>query len=107
MTLYSKRFNKSGSFCSPSSVDLKSSGRALERDGWPSHLPRFRFEQITALQGVPLARLILGNGIGRICVALQQLTDRLTEILEPYACLHVDEIPIRQLHLASGKTRHT
>jgi transposase len=68
------------------------------------HLPLYRIEQIAARQGVPLARSTLAQWIGRIGVALQPLTDRLTELLKQRACLHADETPVRQLDPGSGKT---
>ena len=70
------------------------------------HLPLYRIEQITAPDGVPLARSTLGEWIGRIGVALQPLADRLAELLRQRSCLHAHETPVRQLDPGSGKTKH-
>ena len=69
------------------------------------HLPLYRVEQITARQGVPIARSTLAAWIGRIGVALQPLSDRLAELLRQRPCLHADETPVRQLDPGAGKTR--
>ncbi|MBY0241656.1 MAG: IS66 family transposase, partial [Burkholderiaceae bacterium] len=69
------------------------------------HLPLYRVEQITARQGVPIARSTLAAWIGRIGVALQPLSDRLAELLRQRPCLHADETPVRQLDPGAGKTK--
>ena len=69
------------------------------------HLPLYRVEQITARQGVPIARSTLAAWIGRIGVALQPLCDRLAELLRQRPCLHADETPVRQLDPGAGKTK--
>ena len=70
------------------------------------HLPLYRIEQISARDGVPLARSTLGEWIGRIGVALQPMADRLAELLRERSCLHADETPVRQFDPGSGKTKH-
>jgi transposase len=69
------------------------------------HLPLYRIEQISARQGVPLARSTLAQWVGRLGVALQPLVDRLHERLKQHAVLHADETPVQQLDPGSGKTR--
>jgi len=70
-----------------------------------------RIEQISARDGVPLARPTLRDWIGRISVAfqplaLQPLADRLPKLLRERSYLHADETPVRQLDPGSGKTKH-
>ncbi len=54
---------------------------------------------------VPLARSTLSEWIGRLGVALQPLTDRLTEMLREQSSLHADETPVQQLDPGKGKTK--
>lgn len=69
------------------------------------HLPLYRIEQISARQGVMLARSTLADWVGRIGVALQPLADRLTELLKERLILHADETPVPQLDPGNGKTK--
>ncbi len=69
------------------------------------HLPLYRIEQISARQGVPIARSTLAEWVGRIGVALQPLADRLAEKLRERAVLHADETPVQQLDPGEGKTK--
>jgi transposase len=69
------------------------------------HLPLYRIEQISARQGVPIARATLAQWVGRIGVALQPLADRLAELLRQRMILHADETPVPQLDPGAGKTK--
>jgi len=69
------------------------------------HLPLYRIEQISARQGVMLARSTLADWVGRIGVALQPLADRLAEMLKQRLILHADETPVQQLDPGNGKTK--
>jgi hypothetical protein len=69
------------------------------------HLPLYRLEQIAQRQNVPLSRSTLADWVGRVGVALQPLTDRLTELLLKRAVLHADETPVAQLDPGRGKTK--
>jgi transposase len=54
---------------------------------------------------VPLPRSNQSEWIGRIGVALQPLTDRLSHLLHQRAVLHADETPVAQLDPGKGKTK--
>lgn len=69
------------------------------------HLPLYRIEQISARQGVPIARSTLAQWVGQLGVALQPLVDRLALLLKQGKVLHADETPVQQLDPGSGKTR--
>jgi transposase len=69
------------------------------------HLPLYRIEQISARNGVPIARSTLADWVGRIGVALQPLADRLAELLRERSILHADETPVQQLDPGQGKTK--
>lgn len=69
------------------------------------HLPLYRLEQIAARDHVILARSTLAEWVGRTGVALQPLSDRLSEILLECGTLHADETPVPQLDPGSGKTK--
>jgi transposase len=69
------------------------------------HLPLYRLEQIAARAQVPLARSTLAEWVGRVGVALQPLSDRLTELLRERSVLHADETPVPQLDPGKGKTK--
>ena len=74
------------------------------------HLPLYRLEQIAARDQVMLSRSTMALGhpvaqwVGRIGVALQPLSDRLTELLLERNVLHADETPVAQLDPGKGKT---
>ena len=55
------------------------------------HLPLYRLEQIAALAEITLARSTLVDWVDRYDVALQLLTDRLSELLKQRCLLHADE----------------
>ncbi len=69
------------------------------------HLPLYRLEQIAARDGVALSRSTLADWVGRLGVALQPLSDRLTWHLLQRDCLHADETPVPQLDPGNGKTK--
>lgn len=69
------------------------------------HLPLYRIEQISARQGVEIARATQAEWVGRIGVALQPLAERLAERLRERAILHADETPVAQLDPGRGKTK--
>lgn len=69
------------------------------------HLPLYRIEQISARNGVPIARSTLAEWIGCIGVALQPLADRLAELLKQGPVLHADETRVQQLDPGQGKTK--
>ena len=68
------------------------------------HLPLYRLEQIAARDQVMLSRSTMAQWVGRIGVALQPLSDRLTELLLERNVLHADETPVAQLDPGKGKT---
>jgi transposase len=52
------------------------------------HRPLYRLEQIAARDGVILSRSTLADWVGRICVALAPLVDRLAWYLRQRSSLH-------------------
>ena len=69
------------------------------------HLPLYRIEQISARQGVPIARSTLAQWVGQLGVSLQPLVDRLMGLLKAGTVLHADETPVQQLDPGAGKTK--
>lgn len=69
------------------------------------HLPLYRIEQISARQGVPIARSTLAQWVGQLGVSLQPLYDRLVALLKAGTVLHADETPVQQLDPGAGKTK--
>jgi transposase len=69
------------------------------------HLPLYRIEQISARQGVPIARSTLAQWVGQLGVSLQPLSDRLVALLKAGTVLHADETPVQQLDPGQGKTK--
>jgi transposase len=69
------------------------------------HLPLYRIEQISQRHGAGIARSTLAQWVGRLGVALQPLSDRLSELLRERTVLHADETPVPQLDPGSGKTK--
>ena len=69
------------------------------------HLPLYRIEQISARQGVPIARSTLAQWVGELGVRLEPLYERLVVLLKAGAVLHADETPVQQLDPGAGKTK--
>jgi len=69
------------------------------------HLPLYRIEQISARQGVPIARSTLAQWVGQLGVSLQPLYDRRVALLKAGTVLHADETPVQQLDPGAGKTK--
>ena len=64
---------------------------------YADHLPLYRLEQMTELEGVSLARPTLADGVGRMGYALEPVHERLKERLLQGGVLHADEMPLQQL----------
>lgn len=71
------------------------------------HLPLYRIEEISARNGVPIARSTLTQWVGQIGVSLAPLADRLAELLKRGDVLHADETPVQQLDPGTGKTHRS
>jgi transposase len=69
------------------------------------HLPLYRIEQISARQGVPIARSTLAQWVGELGVRLEPLYQRLVALLKTGTVLHADETPVQQLDPGAGKTK--
>jgi len=69
------------------------------------HLPLYRIEQISARQGVPIARSTLAQWVGELGVRLEPLYERLVTLLKAGTVLHADETPVPQLDPGAGKTK--